>query len=140
MEARRRYMENLETRKGVAERWLRLCVLPTRKVFDRNEYAYDLPKEKFKNLIVEMTGLKASDPTVNAIVGPSSIYCRTPNFDAPTTGQDSRQQNCDVDTKRGQQQSTASRSNPTGLNLSYTINLNLPETSDVEVFNAIFEV
>jgi len=28
--------------------------------------------------------------------------------------------------------------NPTGLNLSYTINLNLPETSDVEVFNAIF--
>jgi hypothetical protein len=25
-----------------------------------------------------------------------------------------------------------------GLNLSYTINLNLPETSDVEVFNAIF--
>jgi hypothetical protein len=25
-----------------------------------------------------------------------------------------------------------------GLNLSYTINLNLPETTDVEVFNAIF--
>jgi hypothetical protein len=28
--------------------------------------------------------------------------------------------------------------NGSGLNLSYTINLNLPETSDVEVFNAIF--
>jgi hypothetical protein len=25
-----------------------------------------------------------------------------------------------------------------GFNLSYTINLNLPETADVEVFNAIF--
>ncbi len=24
------------------------------------------------------------------------------------------------------------------LNLSYTINLNLPETSDIQVFNAIF--
>jgi len=32
-----------------------------KEAFDRNEYAYDLPKEKFKNLIVEMTGLKASD-------------------------------------------------------------------------------
>jgi hypothetical protein len=28
--------------------------------------------------------------------------------------------------------------NSSGLNLSYTINLNLPETTDVEVFNAIF--
>jgi hypothetical protein len=31
------------------------------------------------------------------------------------------------------------RETAAGLNLSYTINLNLPETSDVEVFNAIFK-
>jgi hypothetical protein len=29
--------------------------------------------------------------------------------------------------------------NSLGLNLSYTINLNLPETTDVNVYNAIFE-
>jgi hypothetical protein len=37
-----------------------------KEVYDRNEYAHDLPKEKFKNLIVEMTGMEAGDPTVNA--------------------------------------------------------------------------
>jgi hypothetical protein len=31
------------------------------------------------------------------------------------------------------------RQSATGFNLSYTINLNLPETADVEVFNAIFK-
>jgi hypothetical protein len=31
------------------------------------------------------------------------------------------------------------RSNKLGLNLSYTINLNLPATSDQAVFNAIFK-
>jgi len=28
---------------------------------------------------------------------------------------------------------------PTGLNLGYTINLHLPATSDIAVFNAIFK-
>jgi hypothetical protein len=30
------------------------------------------------------------------------------------------------------------RENSQAFNFSYTINLNLPETTDVEVFNAIF--
>jgi hypothetical protein len=36
-----------------------------KEVFERSEYAYDLEKNKFKNLIIEMTGLEPGDATVN---------------------------------------------------------------------------
>lgn len=107
-----------------------------KEVYDRSEFAHDLTKEKFKNMIVEMTGLGAGDATVNAIVGtftnlkayakfdaepakpPSDVVPLTPKVDSPPPPAGTIQQH--------------------GLNLSYTINLNLPETTDVEVFNAIF--
>jgi hypothetical protein len=109
-----------------------------KEVFDRNEYAYDLPKEKFKNLIVEMTGLKASDPTVNAIVGTFFNLLSYAKFDAPAAGQDSAKNTVTLIPNGDNNNPPPPAQNPTGLNLSYTINLNLPETSDVEVFNAIF--
>ena len=108
-----------------------------KEVYDRNEYAHDLPKEKFKNLIVEMTGLEAGDATVNAIVGTFFNLKAYATHEAgetkpPANGTVSVIPNVDPPPNR-----TATQ-NPTGLNLTYTINLNLPETADVEVFNAIF--
>lgn len=106
-------------------------------VYDRNEYAHDLSKEKFKNLIVEMTGLPAGDATVNAIVGTFFNLKAYARYDAapaekpvgnPVT----------VIPQNDSPPPPPPAQNPSGLNLSYTINLNLPETSDVEVFNAIF--
>ena len=108
-----------------------------KEIYDRSEYAHDMPKDKFKNLIVEITGLQASDPTVNAIVGTFSNLRAYAKFDAQAQGDDKKtvtvlKNNEDIPPLLPPAQ------NPTGLNLSYTINLNLPETSDVEVFNAIF--
>jgi Family of unknown function (DUF5343) len=39
------------------------------QIFERNEYAQDLPKDKLKNLLVEITGLKSNDATVACVVG-----------------------------------------------------------------------
>ncbi len=110
-----------------------------KEVYDRNEYCHDLPREKFKNLVVEMTGMESGDPTVNAVVGTFLALKTYAKFDAeaavkPATDVIPPQSQTDapppVPPIRTAQQS--------GLNLSYTINLNLPETADVEVFNAIF--
>jgi hypothetical protein len=106
-----------------------------KEVYDRSEYAHDMPKDKFKNLIVEITGLQASDPTVNAIVGTFSNLRAYAKFDAQAAGNGKKDV---VVLKSGEDNPPPPAQNPTGLNLSYTINLNLPETSDVEVFNAIF--
>jgi hypothetical protein len=109
-----------------------------KELYDRNEYCHDLPKEKFKNLIVEMTGFEAGDATVNAIVGTFFNLKAYAKFDAegaakPASGEVSILQKNDPPPPLA----SATTQN-TGLNLSYTINLNLPETADVEVFNAIF--
>jgi hypothetical protein len=108
-------------------------------VYDRNEYAHDLPKDKFKNLIVEMTGSTAGDPTVNAIVGTFTNLLPYAKFGADSgKGSDKKI----VVFPNGENPATLQPPQPNqnqmGLSLSYTINLNLPETTDVEVFNAIF--
>jgi hypothetical protein len=109
-----------------------------KEVFERNECAHDLAKDKFKNLIVEITGLEPSDTMVTAMVGTFFALKSYAEFDGDK-GENQKKNVIVLENNREDappppppQQSIA------GLNLSYTINLNLPETSDVEVFNAIF--
>jgi hypothetical protein len=112
-----------------------------KEVFDRNEYAQDLTKEKFKNLIVEITGLQADDSTVGAIVNTWFNLKAYATFDGDTKPADAGGGGGLAVLKPNENPPPPppAAQNPTGLNLSYTINLNLPETSDVEVFNAIFK-
>ncbi len=106
-----------------------------KEVYDRNEFAHDLPKDKFKNLIVEMTGMEAGDATVSAIVGTFFNLKAYAKFD----GEDVKPAGAVVTViPENPSAPTPPVQNTSGLNLSYTINLNLPETTDVEVFNAIF--
>ncbi len=107
-------------------------------VYERNDYAHDLTKDKFKNLIVEMTGLPATDGMVSAIVNTFFNLKSYATFDEKLPDKKVVQKIEDhiqppLDSSQQTQQEGV------GLNLSYTINLNLPETSDVEVFNAIFK-
>jgi len=115
-----------------------------KEVYERNEYAHDLERNKFKNLIIEMTGLKPADGMVNAIVGTFFALKSYAKFDGQDTAVDaqdeSKKKNVVVLENNGDATPPPlpPRQPAPGLNLSYTINLNLPETSDVEVFNAIF--
>jgi hypothetical protein len=38
-------------------------------VFNRNEFAFNLPREKFASLVTEMTGLEKDGAVAKAIVG-----------------------------------------------------------------------
>ena len=107
-----------------------------KEVFERNEYVQDLPKEKFKNLVVEMTGLKPSDSSVASIVGTFEYLKKYAKWEAAPAAPAKKDVNVltTVEIPPEVRQPVTNG----GLNLSYTINLNLPETSDVEVFNAIF--
>jgi hypothetical protein len=115
-----------------------------KEVFERNEYAHDLEKNKFKNLIIEMTGLEPGDAMVNAIVGTFfalKSYAKFDGHDQDAAPQDeNKKKNVVLLENNGDDTPPPlpPRQAANGLNLSYTINLNLPETSDVEVFNAIF--
>lgn len=114
------------------------------ELFERNEYAHELSKDKLVGLITEITGASKDDSTTKCTVSTFSALKEFADFEAePEQERD--------DTGRAEQRSAAvsfpeeqPRRNvqqpPDDVNLavSYTINLNLPETTNPEVFNAIF--
>jgi hypothetical protein len=111
-------------------------------LYKRNEYMHQLPDEKLKGLIIEETGQSSDSSTVTMIMSGIKALKRHADF----TKQDEVEASGSPNNSVVQQLPTASLPNPpsgseesVGLNLSYTINLNLPATSDIAVFNAIFQ-
>lgn len=120
-------------------------------VFERNEFAYDLGKDKLTNLIVEITGLAKDNPMVRAVVGTFSALRAVADFDqeaqAPASqsnqaGSSPLQRLMPEEPGERSRAYDGYRTQPedsVGINLAYTINLNLPESTNPEVFNAIFK-
>jgi hypothetical protein len=110
-----------------------------RDIFQKNEFAYDLSDDKLKNLVVELTGKAPSDGTVTAICGSFKACKQLADFDAMVTMPVEQTQisAAPIPIERSRSLARHEAANAK-LSLSYTINLNLPETTDVEVFNAIF--
>lgn len=114
-------------------------------LFDMNEYVYELDTGKLKGLIVESTGAEASSAVVQKTL---STFCALKkladfntdlekNSDIP---EGKKLENpISIDVPHMQNASSKNHSQSEGINLSYTINLNLPATTDIEVFNAIFK-
>ena len=118
-----------------------------KEVYERNEYAHSLDKGKFRNLIIEMTGVEPDNSMVAGIVGTFFALKAYADFDVePVTHSEANTpvnhghaKKKDVTVlERSEDDGPPTPRQVGGLNLSYTINLNLPETADVEVFNAIF--
>lgn len=111
--------------------------------YERNEYAHDLDKRKLEGLVVEITGLEAGHATTRAIVGTFEALKAFADFNKPAThGSDA-----DANQIPGKEKSKHLNESDVldgepediKLNLAYTINLVLPKTDDVAVFNAIFK-
>ncbi|MBG6207653.1 hypothetical protein IWQ49_002309 [Labrenzia sp. EL_126] len=115
-----------------------------RELFDRNEYVYELSREKLLGQVIEVTGSAKEDRVTKAIVGTFCALNDLADFEADlemdrnaTPNQDSVEQQA-MDTPRYESQQIVTDPSDVELRVGYTINLNLPETSDPEVFNAIF--
>lgn len=110
-------------------------------LYKRNEYMHQLSDKDLRGLILEETGLgddsnvvglvlscikaikKVADWGNPAVAEPQAIQVALPRNEASTNGNPP----------------PPDSSRKLGLSLSYTINLNLPATSDIAVFNAIFK-
>ena len=115
------------------------------EVYERNEYAHELPREKFRDLIVEMTGLQKGNSVVSGIVGTFFALKALADFEAsiehqvPIQAPRSRSTKAEAQIESAENNLEDIENQEFGLNLSYTINLNLPETTNIDVFNAIFK-
>lgn len=105
-------------------------------IFRKNEFAHALTDEKLKNLVVEVTGKEPGDGTVGAIVGSFKACKQIADFEATPTPTKDKIEPLEISKSLVRQQVKASSSSD--LRLAYTINVNLPETTDVNVYNAIF--
>ncbi|WP_186276175.1 DUF5343 domain-containing protein [Burkholderia gladioli] len=121
-------------------------------LYKRNEYMHQLSDEKLKGLIIEETGAGGESSVVNLIINCIKSIKKYANFDITNTKTITEPRaeigfinnNLNHLRERDKEQGGANGSAPSqdssiGLNLSYTINLNLPATSDIAVFNAIFK-
>lgn len=84
---------------------------------------------------MEVTGLEKSKPTLRSIASSFEALKSLANFDAKplppeVTKEKAESSNSGTDHFKDAE---------VGLNLSYTIYLNLPKTDDIAVFNAIFK-
>jgi len=110
-------------------------------IFDKNEYAGKLSDEKLKNLVIELTGAEKDDRTLQAVLGSFKACRLLADFDAELApNQEVNKSSETAENRPPNPPSIALTSIPSGvgMNFSYTINLNLPETTDINVFNAIF--
>lgn len=110
-------------------------------LYSRNEYWHNLDKKELSGLIIEATGTAQGSSTLQAILNTIGVLKQYAKFDGvEETNDDQPEEKTQpkieteeivVHHKKGKED--------LGINLSYTINLNLPETSDIAVFDAIFK-
>lgn len=117
-------------------------------LFDRNTYAHELPRDKLKHTVLEMTGLEKDNTVANLIVSTFWTLKADADFDGPIeddVGLSGRpnvaipiESQADAAGQSSGNHRSASDQMGVDFRIGYTINLNLPESTNVEVFNAIF--
>lgn len=109
-----------------------------------NEYFYKLSDKDLQALILQVTGLDKENRVALAIFSTLKTLKSFADFDAEDSAHAASasigiSQASEQEPERAQFREFASESRGMGLNLAYTINLNLPATTDQAVFNAIFK-
>lgn len=118
------------------------------RLYEMNEYVHDADDSDVLGLIVECTGGEKNSPSTKYTLSTFNMLRKHADFEADEI----------LEWEQGEEKESIQGSGhavnlpptyPTmsahtvgqqkGINLSYTINLNLPATKDIEVFNAIFK-
>lgn len=107
-----------------------------------NEYFYELSDQDLTNLILQVTGLDHDNQVAKLIFSTLKGLKTFADFKSP--GADEAADSKELTPPPAVSDNSIRINMPAassrlGMNLSYTINLNLPATSDQAVFNAIFK-
>lgn len=106
-------------------------------IFQKNEFANDLSDDKLKNLVVEVTGKEPNDGTVTAIVSSFKACKQLADFESADSPKVEKVLPLDK-SKALVTQEPNKRQSARDIRIGYTININLPETTNLEVYDAIF--
>ncbi len=111
-----------------------------KKIFELNEYAHSLPESELKGLIVQITGLKSDSNVVRNILSTLKNLLSFCDFEKEEKIDETEKTiHSQTSIVPSPQPANLAHKKVVGLNLSYTINLNLPSTTNIDVFSAIFK-
>jgi uncharacterized protein DUF5343 len=106
-------------------------------LYEVNEYAHAISDDKeLRGLVVQVTGAEQGSSVVRSIMGSFKALKDFADFDAKP---DDDVEEVSGDGAGGAGDGVGGEGILPGINLGYTINLHLPATSDIAVFNAIFK-
>jgi len=107
------------------------------EIFKRNEYAHRANEQKLSDIVVEITGLTKTDGVARSII---ATFLAVQSFLKDAEILDDKPKSREVD-ENEEDDTKKTKSNPRldKLGIAYNINVILPETSNVDVFNAIFK-
>jgi hypothetical protein len=109
-------------------------------LYELNEYIHDANDTSLKGAIVQVTGMEPDSATVKAMMASFKALRAFADFDAPPITEEAIQQASEeAGTGTVVEAPPAPHAAAPQLKLGYTINLQLPNTTDVAVFNAIFK-
>jgi hypothetical protein len=103
------------------------------ELFRRNQYAHKLSGDDLEGLVMEVTGLSGDAQQVRSIAKTFQALVEAADFDGEGKVPDEPAEPATPPAR------VATGDQAPDLRFSYTIYLNLPNTSDIAVFNAIFK-
>lgn len=111
-----------------------------KSLFDSHEYANTLQKSDLVSTLKTVTGAGEDDAMVSKIAGSFLELCKLADFEnAQEPSEEEEKVEEEEAQEKGRKDSRNESSTVKKLGISYTINLNLPATTEVGVFNAIFK-
>ena len=110
-------------------------------IFEVNENAHKKGDSELKGIVAQVTGLDHDNTVITYIVATFKTLRSFATFEEPTpvTVYDNGDSDEGPSNDERSTQPVANGQQHVGLNIGYNINLNLPATSDIAVFDAIFK-
>jgi|SRR5579862_3732908 len=108
-------------------------------LYKGNEYAHQLSKDQLLDLVATVTGASKTDRAAGAVVGTFLELVKFATFDVSDIPDEIGDPQADEESGDTAPLVRSSRQGSVKFGISYTINLNLPATTEVKVFDAIFK-
>lgn len=136
-----RQFRNEKKSKGAIAKAMRTLYAP---LFAMNEKVYESPENDVRGMIVEATGGEKDSQVTKLTIATFLALKGLADFSEAPAAQDksskeAKPESLVLPVLTGNGAQPQPTDGEVGINLSYTINLNLPATSDIAVFNAIFK-
>jgi len=109
-------------------------------IYKANEYAHKLAKNELVDLLATTTGASKDDVSVASVIGTFIELKKYATFDVVDIPEDIGSDESEESSEEPKdEKSEKIKNSGVKFGISYTINLNLPATTEIKVFDAIFK-